>query len=30
MSSPSEMITVAKPDDWPAMIKSTLEGALRS
>ena len=30
MSSPSEMIAVAKPDDWPAMIKSTLERALRS
>ena len=30
MSSPSEMITVPKQDDWPAMIKSTLERALRS
>ena len=30
MSSPSEMIAVPTPDDWPAMIKSTLDRALRS
>ena len=30
MSSPSEMLTVPTPDDWPAMIKSTLDRALQS
>lgn len=30
MSSPSEMMTVPKQDDWPAMIASALERALRS
>ena len=30
MSSRSEMLTVPKPDDWPATIKSALDRALRS
>ena len=30
MSSPSEMLTVPKPEDWPATIKSALDRALRS
>jgi hypothetical protein len=30
MSSPSELLTVPKPEDWPATIKSALDRALRS